>query len=80
VISDVKMPGIGGLELLHRLRALGATIPVIIMTSTTDPPIRLHALEAGAHAYLTKPVADDVLLYHLQSALGRDDSARGDEL
>ena len=69
LISDVRLPGISGLDLLQRLRDLGSTMPVIITTSYTDPNIRSRALEGGAHAYLTKPLADEVLLRHLNSAL-----------
>ena len=72
VITDVRMPGIGGLALQQRLRALGSAMPVIIITSYTDPITRARALEGGARAFLTKPVADDFLLHHLRSALGQD--------
>jgi two-component system, LuxR family, response regulator FixJ len=79
LIADIKMPGMGGLELQQRLRALGAPIPVIIITSNTDPATRARALEAGAHAYLSKPVADEVLLLHLQSAFRSNGSELADE-
>jgi FixJ family two-component response regulator len=72
LITDVRMPGIGGLALQQRLRALGSAMPVIIITSYTDPITRARALEGGARAFLTKPVADDFLLHHLRSALGQD--------
>ena len=64
------MPGIGGLELLRRLQR---SVPVIVITSDTSPKTRSQALEDGAHAYLTKPVEDHVLLGHLRSALGLPD-------
>lgn len=69
LISDVRLPGISGLDLLQRLKELGSTMPVIITTSYTDPNIRSRAMEGGAHAYLTKPLAEEVLLRHLNSAL-----------
>lgn len=72
VIADVKMPGMSGLELQRRLRVLDASIPVIIITSNTDPAARASALQDGAHAYLNKPVADEMLLLHLQAALHRN--------
>lgn len=71
VITDVMMPGIGGLELLRRLRSRDAAIPVIVITSDADPAIRSQAFAEGAHAFLTKPIADNVLLRHLRSALAR---------
>jgi two-component system response regulator FixJ len=69
VITDVRMPGVSGLDLLRRLRAVEAPVPVIIVTSDTDPRTRTQALEGGAHAFLTKPLEDQVLLGHLRSAL-----------
>jgi FixJ family two-component response regulator len=73
VIADIRMPGMGGLELLQCLRGYGASAPVIIITSDRDPTTRSRALERGAHAFLTKPLADTALLAHLASALARDD-------
>jgi two-component system, LuxR family, response regulator FixJ len=70
IITDLRMPGIGGLELLRRLQR---SVPVIVITSDTSPRTRSQALEDGAHAYLTKPVEDHVLLGHLRSALGVPD-------
>jgi two-component system response regulator FixJ len=78
VITDVWMPGMSGLDLLQDLRRVDGSVPVILITSDASPKIRAQALERGAHAYLTKPVADSVLLGHLQSALGRDDLRAGD--
>jgi FixJ family two-component response regulator len=69
LISDVRLPGISGLDLLQRLKEMGSTMPVIITTSYTDASIRSRALEGGAYVYLTKPFADEVLLKHLNSAL-----------
>jgi two-component system response regulator FixJ len=73
VITDVHMPGIGGLALLQRLREIDASLPVVIITSDADPLTRGRAMAAGAHAFLTKPVADHVLLPHLESALVLND-------
>jgi two-component system response regulator FixJ len=72
LITDVRMPGINGLELQQRLRALGSSVPVIIITSSTGPTTRVRALEGGARAFLTKPVSNNVLIHHLKSALNWD--------
>ena len=77
VITDLWMPGMSGLELLRQLRRIDGSIPVIVITSDANPETRVQALEGGAHACLTKPVADSVLLGHLHSALGRDDLLAG---
>jgi len=74
LITDVRLPGISGLDLLERLRGLGSTMPVIVITSYTDPGICSRAMASGAQAYLTKPLADNVLLQHLKRALGRNAS------
>jgi two-component system, LuxR family, response regulator FixJ len=79
LITDVSMPGRSGLELQERLRELGSSMPVIIITADTSPATRARALSGGALACLTKPVNDDVLLHHLQSALDRAGSSRGDD-
>ena len=75
VITDVRMPGIDGLEMQQRLRALGSDIPVIFVTSATDRATRAQALAGGAIGYLTKPVANDALLNLLQSAVALDSSS-----
>ena len=70
LITDVSMPGHSGLDLLERLRTLGSSMPVIIITADTGPAPRSRAMRCGAHAYLTKPIESGALLGHLQSALG----------
>lgn len=74
LITDLHMPGLGGLELLQRLKALGSSIPVVVVTSAGDLLNRSRAMQEGAFAYLTKPAAADVLLRHLLAALERDTS------
>lgn len=59
VVTDVRMPEIDGIEMQQRLRALGASIPVIFITSATDAATRQRALAGGAIAWFTKPVADE---------------------
>ncbi|MBW8727163.1 MAG: response regulator [Inquilinus limosus] len=75
LIADMRMPGMGGLELQRRLRALGSTMPMVMITSAPDPAGRARALDGGARAYLVKPVDDGVLLDHLRAALGRGGGA-----
>ena len=79
LITDIRMPGMSGLELLQQLQAAGSTMPVIVVTSVTDPVTRSRALASGAHAYLTKPVTDDILLQSLGTALAGRDMPRDDE-
>jgi FixJ family two-component response regulator len=80
LITDIRMPGMSGLDLLQHLEAAGSTLPVIVVTSMTDPATRSRALASGAHAYLTKPVTDDVLLQSLRTALpGREPPGEDEE-
>ena len=71
LITDIRMPGVSGLELLRLLRAQGSSLPVIVVTSAMDPGTRSRAMEEGATAYLTKPVSDETLIRHLTAALAR---------
>ena len=71
LITDVRMPGIDGLELHERLRVFAPAMPVIFITSAHDPVTRARALESGAHAFLSKPIADGMILEQLESALAR---------
>jgi len=78
LITDVSMPGHSGLDLLQRLRSIGSSIPVIIVTADTSPTARSRAIRDGAHAYLTKPISSEALLRHLQSALSQVSPPPGD--
>jgi len=73
LITDVRMPGMSGLDLLERMRARGSDLPVIVLTSVLDSSARAKAFELGAQAWLTKPVADDALLDQLKAAIGAED-------
>jgi FixJ family two-component response regulator len=75
LVSDLKMPGMDGIGLLRRLNALGARLPAIIVTSASDPATRARAIDQGALAWLTKPVADDVLLHLIVTVLEGDRKA-----
>ena len=69
VITDVRMPGIDGLELQERLRAVAPTLPVVFITGSSDPDTQRRAMAAGAYAYLSKPFGDVDLMGTLWSAL-----------
>jgi signal transduction histidine kinase len=71
VVSDILMPGLSGYDLCRRLKATPAlsTIPVILLTSLTDPIDVVHALECGADSFLTKPCEPDHLVARVNSLL-----------
>jgi two-component system response regulator FixJ len=70
ILADLRMPGLGGIELQAALAARGLRTPVIIMTSHISAHAKAHALAAGALAVLTKPLSEHDLLPLLEAALG----------
>ena len=71
VVSDVRMPGIDGIELLKRLKAGGSLFPVVIMTGHGDVPLAVEAMKLGALEFLEKPFEDDRLIGMIDAALRR---------
>lgn len=69
LILDVRMPGMGGLELQTHLREEGLCLPVIIVTGHGDVPMAVRAMKAGAVDFLQKPFNDQALLDRIQRAL-----------
>ena len=69
ILSDVRMPGMGGLALLARLQALDADLPVILLTGHGDVPMAVDAMRDGAYDFLEKPFSPETLLSNLRRAL-----------
>jgi two-component system response regulator FixJ len=69
IVTDVRMPGIDGIELLRRLRTAGITLPVIVMTGHADVPMAVEAMREGAVDFIEKPFDDDAFLASVHSAL-----------
>jgi DNA-binding NtrC family response regulator len=70
MISDVRMPGISGLETLRRARQEHAVLPVLLVTAYTDIREAVGAMRDGAVNYLGKPIDLDELLASVQRAMG----------
>jgi two-component system, LuxR family, response regulator FixJ len=71
VVSDVRMPGIDGIELLGRLKSLQCRFPVIIMTGHGDVPLAVEAMKFGAVDFLEKPFDDELLITMVDTGLKR---------
>lgn len=71
IVTDVRMPGMSGVDLLRQLKARGSAIPVIVITGHGDIQLAVEAMKIGAADFLEKPFDDDVLLASVKSALGR---------
>ena len=70
LITDIRMPGMSGLELQAKLNAQHCRIPTIFITAHGDTKMRMQALRAGAVEFLAKPFDDEVLLESVRAALG----------
>ncbi|MRR34790.1 sigma-54-dependent Fis family transcriptional regulator, partial [bacterium] len=69
VVSDIKMPGMDGLEVLQRIKAKEPGIPVIMITAYATVEMSIQALRRGAYDMLTKPFEPEELLYRVKNAL-----------
>ena len=70
LILDVWMPGMNGLELQHHLTASQLEIPIIFITAHNgDEEVRSRAFDAGAAAYLSKPLSEETVLDAVHTAL-----------
>src|SRR3981189_501113 len=79
VVSDVRMPGIDGIELLKRLKASPGMFPVVIMTGHGDIPLAVEAMKLGAVDFLEKPFEDDRLIGMIDAAIRQAEPAAKSE-
>ncbi|MFJ3052119.1 sigma-54-dependent transcriptional regulator [Pseudomonas nitroreducens] len=69
IVSDIRMPGIDGLQLLEQLHAQDSELPVILITGHGDVPLAVKAMRSGAYDFLEKPFPSDALLDSVRRAL-----------
>ena len=71
VVLDLMLPGIDGLEVCRRIRAVRSDLPVIMLTALAEPDDRIAGLELGADDYVTKPFSPRELVLRVESVLRR---------
>jgi two-component system, LuxR family, response regulator FixJ len=79
VVSDVRMPGLDGIELLKRMKAARSTFPILIMTGHGDVPLAVEAMKLGAVDFLEKPFEDDRLIGMIEAAVRQGEPAAKSE-
>jgi two-component system response regulator FixJ len=72
VVTDVRMPGMTGIDLLRRLKETNPDLPVVVITGHGDISLAVEAMKIGAVDFLEKPFDDDQLIAAVRSALNRD--------
>ena len=71
ILSDINMPGMSGLELLPKAKAMRPDVPIIMITAYGDAETKRKALERGAEALLTKPIDFGMLRSEINSRVER---------
>lgn len=69
IVTDFKMPGMSGLDLIQLLNVRGSTVPVIMVTGCSEPGLDARAVADGALCLLRKPFGVDALIGYLEKAL-----------
>jgi two-component system response regulator FixJ len=69
IVTDVRMPGMNGLELTRHLKASGVSLPIVMITGHGDVPLAVESMKAGVADFLEKPFNDEALLQAIKGAL-----------
>lgn len=76
VVTDVRMPGMNGIDLAAHLKKTGVSVPVIVITGHADVPLAIQAMKAGVVDFIEKPFDDKTLVAAVKAAMDRQ-QARG---
>ncbi len=79
LVLDIRMPGLGGLELQEELLKRGSTLPIIFITGHGDVPMAVEAMQKGAVDFIQKPFRDQDLLDRIREALKTDQERREEQ-
>jgi RNA polymerase sigma factor (sigma-70 family) len=79
LVLDIRMPGLGGLELQEELVRRGNTLPIIFITGHGDVPMAVEAMQKGAVDFIQKPFRDQELLDRIREALATDEERREEQ-
>jgi RNA polymerase sigma factor (sigma-70 family) len=79
LVLDIRMPGLGGLELQEELIKRGSTLPIIFITGHGDVPMAVDAMQKGAVDFIQKPFRDQDLLDRIREALKTDQERREEQ-
>jgi two-component system response regulator FixJ len=79
LITDIRMPGMSGIDLLKALRAKAWSMPAIVITGHGDVPLAVEAMKAGAVDFIEKPFEEEAILDAVRRALEQRSEENGDE-
>jgi two-component system response regulator FixJ len=75
IVTDVRMPEMDGIALVHRLREMGSRIPIVVVTGHADIPMAVEAMRAGVTDFIEKPFESDTILRSVRRCLEMSRSA-----
>lgn len=75
LVTDLRMPDMSGVDLLEKLKDVGAMVPAVVITGHGDVPMAVAAMKAGAVDFIEKPFENDVLVDAIKRAAGRLEAA-----